>query len=105
MVAAVVVTASFQRRGAVADASQRSAGQVFTNQLVANQSGSTNNVRTLTNEVIVPVTATDGKGRYIEDLVQSVSTSSTKPGTEDRFFSHEQSQPVVIGFLIDRATV
>lgn len=55
-----------------------------------------------TNEVIVPVTATDSKGRFITDLVQS-DFHIFDEGREQKidFFSHEQSQPVVIGFLID----
>lgn len=53
-------------------------------------------------EVIVPVTATDSKGRFISDLVQS-DFHIFDEGREQKvdFFSHEQSQPVVIGFLID----
>ena len=55
-----------------------------------------------TNEVIVPVTATDSKGRFISDLVQS-DFHIFDEGREQKidYFSHEQSQPVVIGFLID----
>ena len=53
-------------------------------------------------EVIVPVTATDSKGRFISDLVQS-DFHIFDEGREQKidYFSHEQSQPVVIGFLID----
>jgi Ca-activated chloride channel homolog len=55
-----------------------------------------------TNEVIVPVTATDSKGRFISDLVQS-DFHIFDEGREQKidYFSHEQAQPVVIGFLID----
>ncbi len=55
-----------------------------------------------TNEVIVPVTALDSKGRFISDLVQS-DFHIFDEGREQKidFFSHEQSQPVVIGFLLD----
>ena len=54
------------------------------------------------NEVIVPITATDSKGRFISDLVQR-DFHIFDEGKEQKidFFSHEQSQPVVIGFLID----
>jgi VWFA-related protein len=57
---------------------------------------------TTTNEVVVPVTATDSKGRFIRDLVQS-DFHIFDEGREQKidFFSHEQSQPVVIGFLVD----
>jgi VWFA-related protein len=55
-----------------------------------------------TNEVIVPVTATDSRGKFISDLVQS-DFHIFDEGREQKidFFSHEQSQPVVIGFLVD----
>ena len=54
------------------------------------------------NEVIVPITATDSKGRFISDLVQS-DFHLFDEGKEQKIdiFSHQQSQPVVIGFLID----
>ena len=54
------------------------------------------------NEVIVPITTTDSKGRFISDLVQS-DFHVFDEGKEQKidFFSHEQSQPVVIGFLLD----
>ncbi|HEU5022723.1 MAG TPA: VWA domain-containing protein [Bryobacteraceae bacterium] len=57
---------------------------------------------TTTNEVIVPVTVTDSKGRFVSDLVQS-DFHIFDEGREQKidFFSHEQSQPVVIGFLVD----
>ena len=55
-----------------------------------------------TNEVIVPVTATDSKGRFISDLVQS-DFHIFDEGREQKidYFSHEEKQPVVIGFIID----
>src|SRR5665213_1006065 len=59
-------------------------------------------IRVSVNEVIVPITVTDAKGRFVSDLTKS----DFKIFDENReqkidFFSHEQSQPVVIGFLID----
>lgn len=59
-------------------------------------------IRVSVNEVIVPVTATDDKGRFISDLKKS-DFHIFDENKEQRidFFSHEQSQPVVIGFLID----
>lgn len=58
--------------------------------------------KSVLNEVIVPITATDSKGKFISDLVQS-DFHVFDEGKEQKidFFSHEQSQPVVIGFLID----
>ena len=54
------------------------------------------------NEVIVPVTATDDKGRFISNLTKS-DFRIFDEGKEQHidFFSHEQSQPIVIGFLLD----
>src|SRR5271166_2070102 len=54
------------------------------------------------NEVIVPVTVTDDKGRFISNLTKD-DFRIYDEGREQKidFFSHEQSQPIVIGFLID----
>lgn len=59
-------------------------------------------IRVSVNEVIVPVTATDDKGRFISNLTKS-DFHVFDEGREQNidFFSHEQSQPIVIGFLID----
>ena len=54
------------------------------------------------NEVIVPVTVTDDKGRFISNLEKKdfEILDEGKPQTIN-FFSRERSQPVVAGFLID----
>ena len=54
------------------------------------------------NEVIVPVTVTDDKGRFVSDLTQS-DFHIFDEGKEQKidYFNHQQSQPIVIGFLID----
>src|ERR1700722_17347852 len=54
------------------------------------------------NEVIVPVTVTDDKGRIITNLTKRDSRilDENKEQKTD-FFSHVLSQPIVIGFLID----
>ncbi len=59
-------------------------------------------IRVSVNEVIVPVTVTDDKGRFVSDL-QKKDFHIFDEGKEQTidFFSHEQSQPIVIGFLID----
>jgi Ca-activated chloride channel family protein len=59
-------------------------------------------IRASVNEVIVPVTVTDEKGRFVSNLAKS-DFKIFDEGKEQKvdFFSHEQSQPVVIGFLID----
>src|SRR5580700_4892024 len=54
------------------------------------------------NEVIVPVTVTDEKGRFISNLTKSdFRIFDENKEQKIDFFSHEQSQPIVIGFLID----
>jgi Ca-activated chloride channel family protein len=59
-------------------------------------------IRVTVNEVIVPVTVTDEKGRFVSDLNQKDFQvfEENKPQTI-RFFTRERSQPVVIGFLLD----
>jgi len=59
-------------------------------------------IRVTVNEVIVPVTVTDEKGRFVSDLDQKDFQvfEENKPQTI-RFFTRERSQPVVIGFLLD----
>jgi VWFA-related protein len=53
-------------------------------------------------EVMVPVTVTDDKGRFVSDLTKD-DFHVFDEGKEQKidYFSHEQSQPIVIGFLID----
>ncbi|HEX5431233.1 MAG TPA: VWA domain-containing protein [Bryobacteraceae bacterium] len=54
------------------------------------------------NEVIVPVTVTDMRGRFISDLDKKDFQifDQGKP-QKIRFFSRERNQPVVVGFLMD----
>lgn len=59
-------------------------------------------IKVSVNEVIVPVTVTDEKGRFVSDLVKSdFKIFDENKEQKIDFFSHEQSQPIVIGFLID----
>lgn len=53
-------------------------------------------------EVIVPVTVTDEKGRFVSNLEAS-DFRIFDEGKEQKivFFSRERNQPVVVGFLID----
>ncbi|MSV28950.1 MAG: VWA domain-containing protein [Bryobacterales bacterium] len=54
------------------------------------------------NEVIVPVTVTDEKGRFVSDL-DSKDFRIFDEGKEQkvRFFTRDRAQPVVVGFLLD----
>ena len=60
------------------------------------------NIRVQVNEVIVPVTVTDEKGRFVSDLDQK-DFRIFDEGKEQhiQFFTRERSKPVVVGFLID----
>lgn len=53
-------------------------------------------------EVIVPVTVTDDKGRFVSNL-EAKDFRIWDEGREQeiRFFTRERSQPVVVGFLMD----
>src|ERR1700723_1217776 len=54
------------------------------------------------NEVIVPITVTDDQGRFVSNLTKSdFKIFDENKEQKIDFFSHEQSQPIVIGFLID----
>ncbi len=59
-------------------------------------------IKVQVNEVIVPVTVTDEKGRFVSDLDQK-DFQIFDQGKEQtiQFFTRERSQPVVVGFLID----
>ncbi len=59
-------------------------------------------IRVSVNEVIVPVTVTDDKGRFLSNLTKSdFRIFDENKEQKIDFFSHEQSQPIVVGFLID----
>lgn len=54
------------------------------------------------NEVIVPVTVTDEKGKFLSNLEAS-DFRVMDEGRPQRvkFFSHQEKQPIVVGFLVD----
>jgi Ca-activated chloride channel family protein len=55
-----------------------------------------------TNEVIVPVTVTDEKGKFVSDLVQADFQILDQGKIQNiQYFSRERAQPVVVGFLLD----
>ena len=64
-----------------------------------------NSIKVNVNEVIVPVTVTDEKGRFVSDLDEKDFHifEENKP-QQIRFFTRERSQPVVVGFLLDLST-
>lgn len=57
-----------------------------------------------TTEVIVPVTVTDNKGKFVSNLVASDFRvlDEGKP-QHIQFFSHAEKQPIVVGFLADQS--
>ncbi|HWE49382.1 MAG TPA: VWA domain-containing protein [Bryobacteraceae bacterium] len=65
-------------------------------------SDSNSSIRVAVNEVIVPVTVTDDKGRFVSDLNEKDFEifENNKPQSI-RYFTRDRSQPVVIGFLLD----
>jgi len=53
-------------------------------------------------EVIVPVTVTDEKGKFVSDLVQSDFQILDQGKLQNiQYFSRERAQPVVVGILVD----
>ncbi|HTU48114.1 MAG TPA: VWA domain-containing protein [Bryobacteraceae bacterium] len=71
----------------------------------ANDKKDNNAIRVQVNEVIVPVTVTDEKGRFVSDLDEKDFHifEENKPQAI-RYFTRERSQPVVIGFILDLST-
>lgn len=69
---------------------------------VAFAQGEQSRIRVSVNEVIVPVTVTDDKNRFVSNL-DSQDFRVFDEGREQRlqFFSRERNQPVVVGFLLD----
>ena len=61
-------------------------------------------IRVQVNEVIVPVTVTDDKGRFVSNLDEK-DFRIFDEGKEQKiqFFTRERGQPVVVGFLIEQS--
>jgi Ca-activated chloride channel family protein len=59
-------------------------------------------IRVQVNEVVVPVTVTDDKGRFVSNLEQK-DFSIFDEGREQsiEYFTRERNQPVVVGILLD----
>src|SRR3954466_9775324 len=57
-----------------------------------------------TNEVILPITVTDDKGKFVSNLVASDFRVLDEGRPQKiNFFSHTEKQPIVVGFLIDQS--
>ncbi len=68
----------------------------------ADAANDNSSIRVSVNEVIVPVTVTDEKGRFVSDLdKKDFSVFEDNRPQNIRYFTRERSQPVVIGFLLD----
>src|SRR5947209_2332889 len=71
----------------------------------AADAGKQGSIRVTVNEVIVPVTVTDEKGRFVSDLdKKDFQVFEENRPQAIRYFTRERSQPVVIGFLLDLST-
>src|SRR5436305_1905316 len=59
-------------------------------------------IRVQVNEVIVPVTVTDDRGRFVSNL-DAADFRVQDEGRDQKiqFFSRERNQPIVVGFLLD----
>jgi Ca-activated chloride channel homolog len=59
-------------------------------------------IRVQVNDVIVPVTVTDDKGRFVSDLnKEDFQVFDQGKLQEIAYFTRERNQPVVVGFLMD----
>jgi VWFA-related protein len=78
------------------------AAAVLFAQQPAGQQPPQSNIRVSVNEVIVPVTVTDEKNRFVSDLDEK-DFQIFDEGREQKisYFSREGKQPVVVGFLLD----
>ena len=71
-------------------------------QAAARQPDPETRIQVQVDEVIVPVTVTDDKGRFVSNLeAQDFRIFDEGREQEIRFFTREQKQPVVVGFLLD----
>mgnify|MGYP005809756889 CR=1 FL=1 len=62
----------------------------------------TNAIKVSVNEVVVPVTVTDEKGRFVSNLEQADFKIYDEGKVQQvTFFTRERNQPVVVGFLLD----
>ena len=70
--------------------------------LLASQLLAQQPIRVSVNEVLVPVTVTDDKGKFVTNLQQNDFQVFDEGKLQNiQFFTAERSQPVVVGFLLD----
>jgi Ca-activated chloride channel family protein len=75
---------------------------LFAFQALAQQPAAAPPIRVQVNEVVVPVTVTDDKGRFVSNLEQKDFQILDQGKLQSiQYFSAERSQPVVAGFLMD----
>lgn len=73
-----------------------------TPQAGAPQTTEQNSIKVSVNEVVVPVTVTDDKGRFVSNLEQKdFQIFDQNKEQKIEYFSRERNQPVVVGFLLD----
>ncbi len=77
-------------------------GAIAVSSVIAWRGFAQESIKVSVNEVIVPVTVTDEKGRFVTNLEQK-DFQIFDQGKEQKieFFTRERSQPVVVGFLMD----
>ena len=94
------VCAQTAQQPAASPTTQPPSAQPSSAQNPPSEAGQTFRIRV--NEVIVPVTVTDDKGRFVNDLDRKEFRIFDE-GREQKitFFTRERSQPVVVGFLMD----
>src|SRR4051794_33514658 len=68
----------------------------------AAQAPSQPSIKVQVNEVIVPVTVTDDKGRFVSNLdAKDFRVQDEGKDQKIRFFTRDRNQPVVVGLLVD----
>jgi Ca-activated chloride channel homolog len=81
---------------------QQAASQASGGQPVATLPAQGSTIKVDVGEVIVPVTVTDEKGKFVSDLVQADFQILDQGKAQNiQYFSRERAQPVVVGFLLD----
>jgi Ca-activated chloride channel homolog len=98
-----VLCASFVVSGQTAPQQPPAAGQP-PQQAPGEQAPTGAPIRVRVNEVVVPITVVDEKGRFVSDLDKK-DFQIFDEGREQKiqFFTRERNQPVVVGFLVEQS--